>query len=103
MTPRNDADPVYVHSLREAYAILGLWTLSFLWTVPYCYFRGYSAPADPDQVAIVLGMPDWVAWGVAVPWFVCGVISILMCLFMIRDDDLGLAGDEAHDEPAAES
>lgn len=97
--PADDTlDPVYKHSRREAVLILILWGLSFAWTVPYCYFRGYGAPASPDDVEIAFGIPAWVWWGVALPWIVCGVISIALCQFYIRDDDLGHAADEVpHD------
>jgi hypothetical protein len=87
-------DPVYQHSRREALVILVLWGISFAWTVPYCYFTGYQAPGSLQELQTTLGIPSWVFWGVAVPWVVCGVVSILLCLFFIRDDDLGHAEDE---------
>ncbi|MCA8997495.1 MAG: DUF997 family protein [Planctomycetaceae bacterium] len=91
-------DPVYLHSRREALLILLLWGLSFFWTVPYCYLRGYQTLSNPEDLRLVWGMPAWVTWGVAVPWITCGILSILICLFVIRDDDLGHAGDEADSE-----
>ena len=87
-------DVVYRHSKREAYAILILWALSFAWTVPYCYFTGYQTTSENWQLEVTWGMPSWVVWGVAIPWLLCAVISILLCLFYIQDDDLGRAEDE---------
>lgn len=87
-------DPVFQHSRREALVILVLWGISFAWTVPYCYVNGYQAPGVPEDLGMTLGIPSWVFWGVAVPWIVCGAISILLCLFFIRNDDLGHADDE---------
>ena len=88
------ADPVYVHSKREGIVILIIWALGFAWTVPYCYFTGYQTTTENWKLTTTWGIPSWVFWGVAFPWFVSGVLSILMCLFYIKDDDLGQADDE---------
>lgn len=89
-----NADPVYVHSRREASVILIVWALSFAWTVPYCYFFGYRTTNDNWELSMTLGLPSWIVWGVAFPWVVSGVVSIYLCLFYIKDDDLGQAEDE---------
>lgn len=84
-------DPVFVHGRREALWILALWTASLLWTIPVCYALGdWAAPAAGDAEASlrVFGLPAWVWWGVALPWVVCGVLSILLSLFGIADDPL---------------
>lgn len=87
-------DPVYAHSKSEAKVILVIWGLSFLWTVPYCYFAGYQTPQAPIELSLTFGIPSWVFWGVAFPWTVSGLLSIILCLFYIKDDDLGQAEDE---------
>lgn len=81
-------DPVYLHSRREALAILLLWGGAFAWTITYCYQFGYGQRVDTEQLDLVMGMPSWVVWGVAAPWIVCGTTSILMSLYFIQDDDL---------------
>ena len=92
-------DPLFLHSRREAGVILLVWGLCFAWTVPYCYLYGYSAPANPAELPLVLGMPAWVFWGVAVPWVVAGLVSIALCLWFIQDDDLGeVPGSDAHSD-----
>lgn len=99
MSSPEKLDPVFVHSRREAMLILIVWAVCFAWTVPYCYFTGFQTTAAEDwQLSLTWGMPSWVVWGVAVPWLIAGVVSIAICLFVIEDDDLGLADDEA---PAA--
>lgn len=87
-------DPVYVHSKKEAMLILIIWGLSFAWTVPYCYLTGYRTINELWDLKLVLGMPAWVFWGVAAPWTISGILSIIICLFFIKDDDLGQAEDE---------
>ena len=81
-------DPVYLNSRREFLIIMGLWALFLLWVVPYCYIFGYQTLTDPAELKLVLGMPSWVVWGIAVPWLVANVITIVMCLWVIKDDDL---------------
>lgn len=93
--PADDTlDPVYRHSRREALVILALWMLSFAWTVTYSYVNGYATAESPRELEMTLGIPSWVWWGIAVPWIVSGIVSILMCLFFIQDDGLGHAADE---------
>jgi hypothetical protein len=88
-------DPVFLHSRREAIVILAVWGAFFAWVVPYCYLNGYTAPARPVELPLVLGMPAWVFWGVALPWVVAGLVSIALCLWFIQDDDLGPAPEDA--------
>jgi hypothetical protein len=88
-------DPVFLHSRREAIVILIVWTVCMAWTVPYCYVNGYTAPESPADLATVLGMPAWVFWGVLVPWVVSGLVTIVLCLWFIQDDDLGETGESA--------
>ncbi len=96
-------DPVFVHSRREALVILLVWGLCFAWTVPYCYLYGYDTPADPAELALILGMPAWVVWGVMLPWGIAGLVSIALCLWYIEDDDLGpIPEDEPEPTPAGE-
>ena len=39
-------------------------------------------------------MPDWVFWGIAVPWLVCVLFTTWFCFFYMADDDLGRDPDE---------
>lgn len=88
-------DPVYLQSRKEAILVLIVWAISFVWTVSYCYWNGYTAHSDvegsitaylPDMSSLNrnpeslktpygLGIPDWCFWGVAVPWVVCILVS----------------------------
>ena len=81
-------DPVFLHSRREMFLILGVWLVCFLWVVPYCYIYGYRPIESPDQLTTVLGMPSWVVWGVAVPWLLADIATIAICTFVMKDDTL---------------
>ena len=104
--PEYRDDLVYVNARREAIFILLLWCLCLFWTVGFCYLDGYTEhpqlPGDvtamlPDlsgfdrdpqslQTPLGLGIPDWVFWGVAVPWGLCILISTWFCFFFMTDD-----------------
>lgn len=97
-TPSNDTesmelDPVFLHSKREAWIILGLWVVALLWAVPYCYMNGYQTGLDPETIETTMGIPSWVFWGIAFPWLVADIFTIWFCLFFMKEDDLG----EAHE------
>ncbi len=95
--PDRPDDPVYLHARREALVILALWAAALLWVVPYCYFNGYYEVPDPEQLVTVFGIPDWVFWGVLVPWFVCTLATVGISVWVIQDDDLEC--DEAPSTP----
>ena len=72
---------------REGLLIMGMWAVALLWTVGAGYIGGYDR--DPNDIGLVLGMPDWVFWAVAVPWGICLAFSTWFCFRYKADDDLG--------------
>ncbi|MEZ5943636.1 MAG: DUF997 family protein [Planctomycetaceae bacterium] len=94
MSPPRCDDPVFLNTRREALLILMLWFLCLCWVVPYSVLYGYDRPAPGEEIPLVWGMPSWVFYGVALPWMSASAISIFMCLFVIKDDDLGLSPEE---------
>jgi len=80
-------DPVLRSSRREAVVCFGIWLAACIYTVGYCYAFGYSR--DPKTLAYVLGIPDWVFYGIVLPWTVCTLASFWVSNFFIRDEDLG--------------
>ena len=65
------------------------------WTVGYCYMFGYGPHAD---TAPVLGLPGWVVWGIALPWCIATVVSVVFALVVIRDDALDAASEPLEEE-----
>ncbi len=78
--------------LAENRWMLALWLTSFLWVIGYSlsFGFGHDGPADQDgqEIAIVGGVPSWVFWGVAVPWFVATTFSAWFALSRMQDDSL---------------
>ena len=79
-------DPAYRSALRETWAILGLFAAALAYTIAYCYRFGYGR--DPESVVLYAGIPDWVFWGVFVPWFACILATTWFCFFYMKDEDL---------------
>jgi hypothetical protein len=77
---------------REGLIIMAVWAAALAWTVGFCYSRGYHRA--PEQIQLVFGFPDWVFWGIVLPWALCLAFSFWFCFFFMADDDLGQDRDE---------
>jgi hypothetical protein len=80
------------HARREGLLIMAVWAAALLWSVGFSYLSGYGRGAD--EVGLILGMPDWVFWGVVLPWALCLAFSVWFCFAYMADDDLGRDPDE---------
>lgn len=85
-------DPVYLSSRREALAAFLTWFVAMLWTVGVSCTYGYGR--DPATLTYVLGFPDWVFYGVVLPWCVCFLLSYGFSAVWVKDEDLGSDQDE---------
>jgi len=74
---------VYRETRREAIEILIVWAAALVWTIAYCARNAYHV--DVDEFQMVLGMPAWVFWGIALPWVISSVFTIWYGLFRMRD------------------
>ena len=84
-------DPVVSSGRREALWTLSLWLAAAIYSVTYCIWFGYQRSVD--SLTFVLWFPDWVFWGIVVPWLVCAAISIAFALRMAEDEPLASAAD----------
>ncbi|MEE2659832.1 MAG: hypothetical protein VX733_15085 [Candidatus Latescibacterota bacterium] len=78
----------FINARREAIIICLVWLVAALWSVPYCYSAGYHLPPG-EPVQTIWGIPEWVVWGVAVPWLLADIFALWFCLGYMADDDLG--------------
>jgi hypothetical protein len=81
---------------REARWSLALWLAAAVYSVSYCTLWGYGRAIE--SLTFVLWFPDWVFWGVVVPWIVCTGVSIYFALCVIEDDPLASADDVATED-----
>lgn len=97
LKPRRE-DPVLVSARREAVMMLGMWAVACAWTIGYSAAFGYQIEAEPP---LVLGVPEWVMWGVFAPWTVCTLLSAVLAWSFMKDEDLGEDPEEARSEKEA--
>jgi hypothetical protein len=96
----NAEDPVLQSSRREALVVFVTWLCAMTYTVSYCYAYGYGRTAsDLKFVRLFWGIafPDWVFWGIVLPWSVCFVVSWWFSYVFMTDADLGEELEEADD------
>lgn len=86
-------DPVFVSARREALAVAGISLVAGIYTIVVCGMMGYGR--DPKTLTFVLGFPDWIFWGIVLPWTVCVGVSLYFGATFMCDEDLG------EDEPAS--
>jgi hypothetical protein len=106
MKPRPE-DPIVRSSRREAVLTVVIWASTLAYTVGYCYTHGYSRGAGTNDrkldaslegMTFYFGWPDWVFWGIVVPWGVCTVVSAIFAFVFMRDAPLAAeGGDEPED------
>lgn len=89
-TPQED--PLVRSARREALIVGAVCLVAMTYTLVYCGIYAYDREAE--DIEIVFGFPDWVVWGVLVPWGVCTVFSIVFAFWIMKDDPLGDAADD---------
>src|SRR6266851_10514906 len=77
---------------REGLLIMMVWTAALIWSVGSGYVLGYLR--RPQEISLILGIPDWVLWSVVLPWGTCLAFSVWFCFAYMADDDLGQDPDE---------
>lgn len=82
---------------RELLVSAGVWLIALVWSVGYCAKYGYDL--QPEDLKFVLGFPDWIFYGVVLPWWLCTLISGAFAFGFMQDADLG----ESDDGPPAEN
>jgi hypothetical protein len=90
-------DTLVRRARREAAAALTLWLCAMIYSVGYSYAFGYGRSAE--DLSFILWFPDWVFWGIIVPWTICGLGSIPFAFGFMGDEPLGAEIDA---DPAQE-
>lgn len=80
-------DPLLRSGRREALVVMATWLAALCYTVMYSYKHGYGRAFE--DLRFVLGLPDWVFWGVLLPWGICFLVSYLFSHVFMTDGDLG--------------
>lgn len=86
MTHPNE-DPLVTNSRREAVIALSAWVIAMIYVVGYSYRYGYDR--DIASLKFVFGFPDWVFYGIVLPWLACTAFGIWFSFRIMKDDPLG--------------
>lgn len=92
MQPSDAEDPVLASARREATGALVVWLIATVYSVGYSYLFGYNRSVE--SLRFVWGVPDWVFWGIVVPWLACLAVSGWFAFVFIQDVDLGKDPEE---------
>lgn len=82
-----EEDPLVRHSRMEA-AVAGLIWLAFMTSVVGISFA-LGSGRKPADVTYVFGVPDWVFFGVVIPWVVGVGVSYWYAFTFVRDESIG--------------
>jgi len=83
--------PLLKSARREAIAAFAIWAGATCYSLSYCITHGYGR--DPETLTYVLGFPDWVFWGIVMPWGVCTIVATLFAFFFMKDEELPESGN----------
>lgn len=72
---------------REAIVVFAIWLAAITYTVGYSYTFGYDRAEA--TITYIYGVPDWVMWGVVLPWGVSTVAAVWFAMFFMTDEPLG--------------
>jgi hypothetical protein len=78
--------PLLKSARREAVVATCIWFIATVYSVGVCYLYGYGR--SPETLTFVLGFPDWVFWGLVVPWLTFTVIASIFAMCFMSDEDL---------------
>ena len=78
----------YRRCLKEAKVAAAIFLLAFLVCIAFIAAWGYPGPGErPPEPALVWGIPEWVFWGLLVPWLAMMGVTWWFALFVLRDDE----------------
>lgn len=80
-------DPALISARREAIIVFGTWLVTMAYCLTYCARHAYGRPIE--DLKYVFGFPDWVFWGIVVPWGACILFSWVFAAIWMRDEELG--------------
>ncbi len=89
--PDHREDPAVWTARREALVVLLILVGALIYTVTFCYLYGYDRA--PETLTFIYGFPDWVFWGIVIPWCVCLLLSFWFGHRFMRDSDLGIGAE----------
>jgi hypothetical protein len=94
-------DPLLISARREALIVFATWIITTAYCITYC--ARYAYGRSIDDLKYIGGFPDWVLWGIVVPWGACILFSWVFAAIWMQDEDLGEDSPGTADEFGAGS
>lgn len=85
--PPPPEDPALKSARREAVAAILVFAVGLVVVLTLSYVLGYRHPRVTPS--FILGFPDWVFWGVILPWAAMIVLGFWFAARFMKDEDLG--------------
>lgn len=82
-----DLGASFRQSRSEFWVMIATWIGFAAWTLTYNGLFGKGE--EGTAVEIVLGMPKWVVFGIAVPWVLAVSVTVWFALCFMKDTPLG--------------
>jgi len=86
IAPQAEELPLLKAARREALIAFSMWLTATAYSVAYCCTFGYGRKAE--SLTYVLGFPDWVFWGLVLPWGIFTVAASVFAMCFMTDQDL---------------
>jgi hypothetical protein len=85
---KQSTDPLLHSARREMRLALIAWAAACCYTLTVCVWRGYGRDLERDPLTFVLGFPDWVFWGIIVPWAAATLFAAWFAFRFMKDEAL---------------
>ena len=79
-------DPLLRSARREAIVVTLFGIVALVYTITYCSMFGFNRPIE--SITFIFGFPDWVFWGILVPWGMCTIVACFFSYVLMEDYDL---------------
>jgi hypothetical protein len=86
-------------SRKEFYFMVAAWCVFAIWTISYVGLKG--GHQEGATLQLMWGMPEWVVFGILLPWVFALGLTVWFALRFMKDTDLDPnAGDSTNGEEA---
>ncbi|MEC5127429.1 DUF997 family protein [Verrucomicrobiales bacterium BCK34] len=79
-------------SRKELYFMVASWVVFAGWTISYVGLKGGAK--EGEALRLVWGMPEWVVYGILIPWIFGLGLTVWFALRFMKDTDLDPAAYE---------
>ena len=83
---KEDLGESFRQSRKELWFMLVSWAVFLIWTLSYNSTHAFDM--EKSGIDPIIGMPQWVFFGILVPWVAALVLTICFAMFFMKDTEL---------------